>query len=158
MREIDAQTEKNHGITHSTTYVSLMKVAGGCVARDASAWAILNDTTLVVLVHYLETAISYRRLSSSYSSLSPSLINSISKPTTDSLLFTPRRFYIASAILLTLRFHSFPFDWQLLVLITHARIRRGRGQKLLSEIPQSNTPNASIIVKTGARRQLEQKL
>ena len=31
------------------------------------------------------------------------------------------------------------------MLITHARIRRGRGQKLLSEIPQSNTPSVVVL-------------
>ena len=80
MREIDAQTEKNHGITHSTTY-SLMSQWRWWV--EASAWAILDNANFVVLVHYLETAISIKGLSLLYSLLpaSPSLINSISKPT-----------------------------------------------------------------------------
>ena len=81
---------------------------------DASARAILEHITLVALVNYLETAISIKTFSSLYSSLlsSLSLIDSISKPTTDNLLFNPHRFCISSTILWALRIHSFPFDWK----------------------------------------------
>ena len=68
---------------------------------DASAWAILESTTLVVLVHYLYTAIPIKTLLSLYSWLSSSLslINSISRPTTNNLLSTHPRLYISFAIL-----------------------------------------------------------
>ena len=90
--------KKYNGITSSTTY-SLVSQWWWRV--DASARAILENTTLVVLVHYLETAISIKKQSSLYySSLlsSKSLINWISKPTTNKLLPT-RRFCISSTIL-----------------------------------------------------------
>ena len=95
---------------------------------DSSAWAILENRTLVVLVHYLETAISIKTLSPLYSSLSSSLslFNSISKPTIDCLLFTPRRLHLPSCKHFAfIRSHS---TGNSPVLITHARIRSGRGQ------------------------------
>ena len=69
----------------------------------ASAWAILENTTLVGAFH--------KKLSSLFSSLSSSLslVNSISKPTTDNLLSTPRRFVFhlpSRKRIAFIRFHS----------------------------------------------------
>ena len=74
-----------------------INVAGGCVGMGDIRKYYFSH----VLVHYMDTVNSVKTLSSLYSSLpsSLSLINSIHKPTTDNLLFTPRRFCISFAIL-----------------------------------------------------------
>ena len=126
VHEIDAKIEKkNHGIT-STMY-SLLSQWRWRVG--ASAWEILENIILVVLVHYLETAISIKTLSSLYSSLSSSLslINSISKPTTDNLHFPSLLIlhFICHHVITSLSFIHFHSTVDSFVLITHAQIRSG---------------------------------
>ena len=96
-----------------------MKVAGGCVGMGDIRKYYFSH----VLVHYMEMVNSIKTLSSLYSSLasSLSLINSISKPTTENLLFTPRRFCISSAILQTF-FYSLSSGS--ILLATHSFLSR----------------------------------
>ena len=112
-----------------------MKMAGGCVGMGHIRKCYFSH----VLVHYLETVSCIKTLSSLCSSLSPSLslINSVSKPTTDRSLslFVDFVSHLPSCKHFSIPFHSFHSTGNSLVVINHARIRSARGLKLLPEIP-----------------------